>query len=370
MVGLCLFGGCTFGPGGDVLDAWVVNEMVALTDKMSRVDDPLIFESQYGTVGLFGAGNETVCFQLVVDAGEVPIKQVRLTWTDLADDRGGRIPAANIRAFRMLPVKVDRYPPWYLRLVDKVPAPASFYDALVPVDAAGAGQPFDLKPGQRLALWIDVAIPRDARAGKYFGRVALESDGSGRWAAAIELKVYDFVLPDAQAVAAVGGFDHRKLFAELVRDGDKPFVPLRLDPLQPLVRRGLVVLRQLMRLAHEHRLDLFDKTIHPPLKRDAAGKVDLDWSNYDAIVRPYLDGTAFEDRIAVAAWPSPVSDAWPDPSNYGGAESKSYVKTFQSVAAAADKHLRSIKADKRIFYWPYRGPIGQGATKSMSASPA
>ena len=355
---LPLVGGCWMDYSVDV---WVAGEMVSLTARTERVEDPLVFDAQRGAVKLFSAANETVSFQLVVDAGEKGAEALRVEWTAL-DGPDGAVPAENVRAFRAVPVRVSDYPPWYLRLVDDVPAPTNFHDALVPVDAPRAGQPFTLGAGERMVIWVDVYVPRGAKAGDYAGSVSVRSRLQTHRTVPIALKVYDFVLPDARTVAAVGGFDHQMLFRTFIERDGKPFVPGQMDTKHPLVRRGLVIIRQLMRLGHAHRLDLFDRTIRPALKRDMFGQVRLDWEDYDAVVLPYLNGTAFDDRIGCPAWPVPFSQYWPDPAHYGGASTDAYAAVAGSLIAQCRKHFAAnADAGDRMFLWPYRGPVNAAA---------
>jgi len=350
----CLAGGCTLDAP---LDVWVASEMVNLTDRTASFHDRLIFDTERRRVNLFAGANETVSFQLVIDAGSTGARGVGISFSAPARGDGKKIDRGNIRAFQMLAVKVDRYPPWYLRLVDESPRPAGFYDALVPL-AAGGDKAFDIAPGGRLAFWLDVRIPPDALPGEYIGELKISSRRHGQWTAALAVQVYDFVLPNARPIAAVGGFDHSDIFSAFVRHNGKPYVPVHLDRTTPPVRRGLTIMRQLMRLAHDHRLDLFDKRIRPVMKRDMFGAVRLMWDDYDAIVMPYLSGSAFDDRVGCSAWPVPVSEAWPDPRNYGGQHSDTYASTVGSVLAAAREHFSARpETSERMFIWPFRGPV-------------
>ncbi|MHC4982599.1 MAG: hypothetical protein ACYTF6_05460 [Planctomycetota bacterium] len=343
------------GRGNAELSAWVVSDMVALTDQTEQFRDTLVFDAVWQNINLHAGANETVSFQLVIDAGQRRTRKLEISWSDLVEPSKHRIDKSNIRAFRGLPLQISKYPPWYLRLVDLVPQPAKFYDPLVPLDAPKAGQPFDLAPGERLMIWFDVAVPRDARAGNYLGKLTISSATHGSWSFNLAVKVHDFVLPDARPVAAVGGFDHQEVFAAFLEREGKPYIPKRLDRSQPLVRRGLVIIRQLMRLAHEHRIDLFDKRIGPILKRDALGKVRLDWEDYDAIVMPYLNGTAFDDRLGCPAWPMPFCESWPDPEKYGGVETDAYATTVGGLLTESRRHFgQSPETAERMFIWPYR----------------
>ncbi len=354
------------------LAAWAVNDMAALADRTPRINDTILRPADNGPAELLSAANETVSFQIVVDAGEQAVSGLRVTCTDLAHPDGPKLPASALRAFRMLPIGVSDYPTWYLRLAAGPPRPAGIYDPLVPVDLAANAAPLDAPAGGRLALWIDVAVPRDAEAGTYSASLALRSDSHETWALPLRLKVYPFVLPETRPVPAVGAFGHRQLFASLVRREGKPFEAVNLDRDNPFIRQGLGHMRQLMRLAHEHRLDLFDSDLRPLLKRDAAGKLRLDWDDYDAIALPYLDGSAFDDRLGVAAWPLPLSQHWPDPANYGGRDTSQYADLVAEIASAARQHLAAqLKGGEQVFLWPCRaraaGPEDCAAFAKLAA---
>lgn len=347
-------------PAAPPLSAWVADDMVALTDRTAATSNLDVFDPRGREIRLFAAGNETVSFQLVLDAGDEAISNIRLELEDLFTNRKDRIPAQSIRAYRMLPVPVTEYPAWYLRLADAPATPAAFYDALIPLDAPKQGQPYWLGPHQRLAVWVDIRVPRSAAAGDYSGRLHVAAWRHARWTAPVALKVYDFVLPDARPLAVVGGFGHDEVFGTMLSRQGRPYTPIRLDRTQPLVREGLTMLRQMMRLAHEHRVDLFDRDLHPLLKRGGDGQVLLDWSDYDAIVQPYFDGSAFDDRIGCAAWPMPFSQDWPSSEPYGGTATAAYASQASAVLAACMAHFTAMpEAHGRVFYWPYRGPVNE-----------
>jgi hypothetical protein len=351
-------GGCTTAPKATLeLGVWAVGEMHALTDRSPRIEDAYLVEPS-GSVRLDGACNETLAFQLVVDAAQ-PVRNLRIAAGDLRGPDRTVIPAAGIRLMRQMPVSVTEYPAWYLRLAQQPPAPADFYDALVPIDSPRGGQPYDLAQGNRLALWVDVAIPRNAVAGAYTGRLLLTAEGYADKSLGVSLTVHDFVLPDERPIAAAGGFDHQTLLSALM-PGWPGGERRHLDRSDPQVRQGLVLMRQLMKLAHEHRLDLFDTRLAPVLKRDAQGDIKLDWTDYDAIVTPYLTGGAFEDGVAVAAWPLPVCQDWPDPS--AGSTPEAHANLVAETARQCAEHLGArLGHQGQLFAWPYRGAVDEQA---------
>lgn len=367
---LCLSGGCgqgglsSSGPQQASLQAWTANEMAAITDRVPASRDGLLLDSS-DRVSLIAAGNETVSFQVVVDSQATAVSQLRLLGSKLTGPSGDIAPA-NIKFFRMLPVKVSEFPAWYLRLIKTPPGPANFYDALAPAEAPSGGQPYELPPGQRLAFWVDITTDRSTPPGQYAGSITLSSASHQAFTIPIVLRVYGFVLPDARHIPAIGGFDHQAVFrAFLARDG-KPFEPPRMDRTHPLVRQGLGIIRQMMVLAHEHRLDLFERTLRPTLRREMSGRAVLDWEDYDNVVMPYLSGSAFEDRVGCAAWPSPFSQDWPDASNYGGLGSDAYASLAGDVIKQCSEHFQAAGAEQ-IFTWPYRREISADAFQTHSA---
>ncbi|MCD4822994.1 MAG: DUF4091 domain-containing protein [Phycisphaerae bacterium] len=345
------------------LKIWAASDMVALTDKTPSFSDTSLLALDNKTISLFAAANETVSFQLIIDAPDSGADGVKIIPSRLegTPQTSQPISAKQIQPFRMLPIKVNKFPAWYLRLASATPQPARFYDPLVPIDAPRGGQPYRLAGGRRLAVWIDIKVPRTTQADTYRGKITITSSPFKTQSIPVELKIYPFALPGARPIAAVGGFDHNVLFRQFVRRGGRPFEPVYLDPKRPEIAEGLKIIRKMMVLAHEHRLDLFDKRIRPKIIPGVGGKIRLDWTGYDAIVAPYLSGKAFADNIGCSAWPIPVSGNWPVPKYYGGIKSKRYAETIEQLIRQSGRHFRAIGAEEQIFAWPVRGAISNSA---------
>ena len=349
----CIASGCNLGL--QPLTVSVTSEMTQLTSQTPATNDPRVFDSISGTVNLRAGANETACFQIFVDAGSVDANGLAFTFSHLTSPDLQPIEAGAIHAFRMWPVRAELYPPWYFRLTEAAKGPAEIYDPLTPIEATGLGQPFDVDAGNRLAIWIDVEVPRNALPGTYDGQVRISSTNRQAWSARIKLRVYDFVLPNTHTLPAIGGFDYRTIFEAFVRVDGKSYVPRSLDRRYSPVRKGLTAIREMMQIAHDHRLDLFETSLRPLIARDSDGKLQLDWTDYDAIVMPYLTGSAFDDQIGCPAWPSPFSEDWPAPENYGGAEGDSYVGMAEEILKACREHLADNRQmAEKLFHWPSR----------------
>lgn len=340
----------------------VVSDMTELTPDSEPFENDDLLSADGKTVRLAAAANETTSFQIGIDAPRGGLSEVRLTpgeWT-LAGQAA--TPSPLVRLFRMSPVEPAALPAWYLRLVDRTPDHSPRYDILTPLDPSPSQPAISLSPGERLAVWADVSVPRNASPGVYRGAIRIQTGLMEGCRFDVELTVHDFVLPDVRPVAAVGGFSHEAIFRQFVRRGGKPYVPARLDADDPALAEGLALWRELVALAHEHRLDLFDKSLRPRLRRDLQGRWKLDWRSYDRLVQPLLDGSAFADRTGVAAWAIPFHDAWPTPQYYGGFDAPAYRAAAAEIIAACGRHFRDLGAEEQIFAWPYRNEAFPSAT--------
>jgi|GEM_PF-2680157 len=63
---------------------------------------------------------------------------------------------------------------------------------------------------------------------------------------------------------------------------------------------------RLMRFARREGLVLVVEDLAPAVRVDDVGRVSLDWEAYDRTMGPYLDGSAFSDRIAQPVWVAPL----------------------------------------------------------------
>jgi len=333
-----------------------VGEMAWLVDPPAADDESAVLGSAEEAFELFAARDETVAVQLVLQAGPTGLTGGQLHLPDLRTPTGATIPAEQVRAFRCLPVPMDHTPAYYLRMHPDRPPPEKVYDILVPLDG-GRLPPLD--PAERLVLWLDLAVPRSATPGTYAGEVAIRSASQELWTRELTLQVYPFALPADRRIRAIGAFGYAELFAATTKRAGKPYVPVRLDADIPEVRRGLKFYRQLIHLARRHGLDLFDKELHPIVKRDTAGGLRVLWKDYDATVGEYLSGSGFEDGRGVAAWPLPLRTDWPDSDAYGGMDTARYGQFAREFLRAARDHLRGLGAEGSLFVWPSRGGPGE-----------
>jgi hypothetical protein len=173
-------------------------------------------------VRLFGARNEIVAFQVIVESDARGIAALRLALPELRLQGGpDRIryaaPAGDPTYTVGRPIQI--LPVHYLNVTQTTRAewawepgsPAAPADTLgwkpvqlVPENArpGRGGFPLAMAPANTQAIWIDVYVGRDLPAGTYKGTIAVTADAR-TIRLPVELQVYDFVLPDANSLTAM-----------------------------------------------------------------------------------------------------------------------------------------------------------------------
>lgn len=265
-------------------------------------------------VRIFGAGNEIIAFQVIVEADARGIRELSLHLPSLSSDRNRivyRAPAADPTEYVDRPIQIftvhymDVRTASHASWVFEPDSPAAPKDPtgwkpvqLVPENArrGRGGMPIAVKPNENQAIWIEIYTGRQRPAGTYRGTIRISADGIVR-SVPLELTLFDFALPDENSMHAM-----------LFYSADQPelYHGRNLDPAYH-------------RLAHRYRVELvngYDERTVPPVMGRFSG---TDFTRAHAYEGPgetvgnvlvprtfYGAGTEFEDRAS--AWAR--SDAW------------------------------------------------------------
>lgn len=204
-------------------------------------------------IKIFGARNEVIAFQVIVEASRDGIKQLSLRLPELRQ-RGGRAairylaPALDptnyvgrpIQLFSVNYMNVEK--PSRAEWVYAPGSPAAPQDPtgwkpvqLVPENAkAGRGGfPLSVGPAQNQAVWVEVYTKRNLPAGIYQGRIEVNADGR-KITIPIELELFDFTLPDQNSMHAMVYY----------------------ESLQPRLYQGRDLDAEYHRFAHRQRIEL------------------------------------------------------------------------------------------------------------------
>jgi hypothetical protein len=171
-------------------------------------------------IKLFGARNEIIAFQLIVEADRQKIAALSVSLPELVDQNGkakityappGADPTdyvgrpIQLFAVNYLNVTQPTAAGWiYRRNTPSAPKDPTGWKPvqLVPENARKGGFPLPVAAGNNQAVWIDMYTARDLPAGIYKGRVSVRLDGKTT-NIPIELELFDFTLPDENSLYAM-----------------------------------------------------------------------------------------------------------------------------------------------------------------------
>jgi len=228
----------------------------------SGVDNPIWAPG--GVARLFAMRNESVAFQVVVEADDAALDAVTVELDELDGPDGAKMvegpPAA--RGATAESGRIERFVEHFVDVrrasggrnrgesrgwergsgpperewVGPVP------DALIPVGPAHDWNPYPMRiePRQNGIVWIDVQVPRAQAAGMYRGDVVVRLEDAVLARLPVELEVVDATLPD-RTVATALSYDHEELEE----------------------RVGPYAERQLWQLLHAHRISPMNDATSP-----------------------------------------------------------------------------------------------------------
>ena len=255
-----------------------------------------VWDSAKGTVKVYGARNEFVAFQVIVDRGAAPARPLRGVKVELASltgPDGKKLAGRNVALYQAYCMNVKKPSNGY----EKTSLGPGWYPD--PLVAAETGGPltFDIpNPRNHIgntqrnqSVWVDIFIPKDRREappGIYKGTVAVSWAGGSK-RLAVELKVWDFQLPDE--IHCRGDIWNGSL-----RDMS-PEVEMRYYQIahRHRIHPGVAGYKPKVRLTVPPGLTIpntVKAVVVPGLKTP---KVEIDWTEYDRRLAKYFNGEAF-----------------------------------------------------------------------------
>lgn len=181
---------------------------------------------------VFGARNEIIAFQVIVEADAGGIEGLRVSLPKLTQ-RGGTSaivytpPAANPTVYTSRPISIftehylnvekSTHASWFYPPDLSHPAAPEDPTGLKPVQlvpenarAGTGGFPLSVAPGMNQAVWIEIYLAKDLPAGMYDGTLTVAYTGGSR-TLPVELELFDFTLPDENSMRAMIYFEESQL---------------------------------------------------------------------------------------------------------------------------------------------------------------
>ena len=206
---------------------WAIDDSEKI--KQDDLDNPLSFSKnnivwKKESVNIFGARNEIIAFQLIIQANSLGVNQVNVEISNLTN--GGSTIYGSATGpddpYDYRGRNIELFTEHYLNIIQRSPplwffsdsaAPAPYYtgwvsDCLIPFSApiGKGGAPFSIEGNKNQAVWVDILIPKNASAGTYTGKVKVIIANKVYKTIPIFLKVYDFALPDSTHIRNMFGY--------------------------------------------------------------------------------------------------------------------------------------------------------------------
>lgn len=307
----------------------------------SRGPDPrdTVFDASKGTISLRAAINETASFQVAIHTGLLPVRAVNLELGRLRNDKGQDL-RAEVQILRAHPVEVNAFRTWQRLYRHDDCTPRRVFDVLVPADTPGTGLPTNMDPGEMVLAWVDLHIAKGSEPGTYTAAAHVTSEGKPLWTLNLTLEVEPFALPDSPALPAITRFDARQLCRAHLQLAGQPYAPVRLTPENPLAKEATELIHATARLLNEHGVIGVPIGYEPAMHVDADGRVRIEWEDYDQLIQPLIDGSAFRTRIQPAAWPLPLDANHPPLPREGSASRTTYARLLRQCVEQSAEHFR------------------------------
>src|ERR1700730_17203687 len=210
-------------PNSGIGAIWAIND----SEKIDRDDLQSPQEASNSVwdghrIKIFGARNEIIAFQLIIEANARGINKLTVALADLKQKNGAAKivyapPVSDPTQYAGRPIQLfsENYmhvsAPTEARWIYKQGTPSASKNPtgwkpvqLVPENAkpGKGGFPLKVEPSQNQAIWIEVYTERNLPAGIYQGNVRVEADGELR-DVPVELELFDFTLADENSMTAM-----------------------------------------------------------------------------------------------------------------------------------------------------------------------
>lgn len=196
------------------------------------------------SVRLLAARGETESFQLIVRAPQSGLTHTQVAISELQSSNNHKIAPSNITLYREHYVQVRHPSPTWRGMINRSSGAGWYADGLVPLVNSAVQKPlkslFNVQSQQNQPIWVDISVPRDAKAGQYTGKVTVKSD-QGTIETQVSLQVWNFTLPIKPSLQSSFDFWHVK-----TKQANKELLKHKLMPKQSqpeqqpdLIKQGL-----------------------------------------------------------------------------------------------------------------------------------
>jgi hypothetical protein len=323
------------GTGGGPDDAPSTGTMSVFTQGTGKKVQPTQAPGMTNSVSVETYRDATIGAQVAVHSSGGDLHGVQVTIDDLSDGAGHTIAKTELTLYREIFIDFTGV----MAHGGNVPVPAQsptmdgrIPDPLVPLvdpySGANAGQPFLVGKDLNGPLFLDIHVPKGTTAGTYTGKLHITANSDRNADVPISVKVYDLDAPDMRSVTT-----HFKMSEnDLIQyhggisacSGGSCYIDGK--------EKSHTILKRYEELVHAHRIDVQQTFQSPPVD---GCKLPTDWSAYDSVMGPYMDGSYWSDKVPSSFYDVPFA-----PGSTYGLETCSQAE-YTALAKAWADHLKS-----------------------------
>ncbi len=280
---------------GSVAQVWANDGGDKVTrDELRATNDPgAVYNSVWDgvTISLFGARNEVVAFNLVLEAPTTDAADVNVSLMSLTGPGGASIatvPASGEGVFDYVGRNIELFYVRYLEIkglsTDLFYAGYDYDERHIPErcrrpydEETGEGtgtwedrpchdkfypeiavplelhSPFTVAAGTNQSIWGDVYIPKTVPAGVYSGTIAITEDSTLTWQIPVSLHVRNFTLPDLPSARTMLVYSSENINDRYLGESN-----IYLEPGTAAYTQSLELVDRHFQLAHRHKISLID----------------------------------------------------------------------------------------------------------------
>ncbi|MCI5131947.1 MAG: hypothetical protein D3904_10565, partial [Candidatus Electrothrix sp. EH2] len=212
-----------------------------------------------GEIKIFGAKNEIVAFQLIIESDEEGVENVAVTLDSLTHFKSKYI-IKNSEINRTENDNIQLFREYYIYITERSNTPQHWWpnarclpdhdflgwipDALIPLDISSQDKitSFDIFPESNQSIWIDIYIPKDAITGVFKGLLTILENNDEVKSIPVSLEVLNFALPDQT--------HYKNFFFATQQDIAREYKVQRDTPEYDMIEG------KYFQMAHRHRMDL------------------------------------------------------------------------------------------------------------------
>ncbi len=277
---------------GDISAAWANDGGDKITQDELRATEnaQAVHNSVWDgtTIRVFGAQNESVSFNLILEAANTAANNVTVALSPLNGPNGAVIesqPTSGdgvfnwtqrpVELFYVRYLKIEglsllSYNPWYdeRHVPERMRRPWSgnglgsgtwgnrpdhdkyYPDIAVPLELVGS---FDIAADSNQSIWVDIAIPNDASPGMYSATVSILEGGQNERVIPVELEVYDFNLPNDPTLKTMLAIGYTEI--------NRRYIGVEWACTPSDIATSRLVRDRHFQVAHRHRLSVVDRDL-------------------------------------------------------------------------------------------------------------